>query len=506
MPENLTSYWLDSVELPSFDPLTADIKTDTVVIGAGITGITTAYLLSRQGLKVTVLDAGNILDGTTGRTTAKLTAQHGLIYDHLIKEFGEEKAKQYYQSNQDAIEFVRQLVVDLNIDCDLAEEDAYIFAETEEDKLKIDKEVQAYEKLGIDGGFVDSLPLDIETKGAVVMRNQAQFHPVKYLKRLVDEIVAAGGQVFENTRVMDIEKGDRPSAITESGHKVTGENIAVCSHFPFYDKEGFYFARMRPKRSYSLAVKPKENFPGGMYISASKPKHSLRYTSLDGEQLVIVGGQGHPTGHKSNTDENYEKLYEFGDKVFGIEDVPYRWSSQDPETLDKVPFIGKYSKDDDNIFVGTGYRKWGMSNGTLAGMLLHDWILHFDNPYSDLYSPDRPHQGHNVKKFVKENTHVAKRFVKDLVDLSEKTVDDLGYDEGAIVSLGGKKAAAYKDKDGELHVVNSACTHFGCDVKWNCSERSWDCPCHGSRFYYNGEVLEGPAVKPLDQIDPDKKQ
>ena len=342
LPDQASSYWLETTDLPSFNPLEEDMQTEAVVVGAGIAGITTAYLLSQQGIKVTVLEAERIVSRTTGNTTAKLTAQHHLIYDHLLQEFGEEKARLYYEANQEAVNFIRNLVKENRVDCDFSTQDAFIYATSKEKEAELEKEYEAYQKLGIDGKFQTQLPFDLEVEAALAMHQQAQFHPAKYLNYLVEEILRAGGKIFENTRVIDIDHGKEPAVETANGHKVKGRYVAVCSHFPFYDKDGFYFARMKVNRSYLLAAKAKKKLPDGMFISAEKPGYSLRATMENNEQIVFIGGQGHSAGHKENTLDSYEKLYEFGNELFNLEEVLYRWSSQDPMPLDRIQ-IGRAS-------------------------------------------------------------------------------------------------------------------------------------------------------------------
>lgn len=499
-PDVAESYWLDSAELRKFPKVTEDVVADAVVIGAGISGVMTAYLLTQQGYKVVVVEAGKVLNGTTGYTTAKLTAQHGLIYDYLIEHLGQEKTRLYYEANAKALEYVKEVVVQKEIDCDFSEETAFIYAEDKEQQKKVQKEAQAYEKLGIDGGFTDDIPLNILNFGAVMMKSQAQFHPVKFLIPLIEEIVAAGGAFFEHTMIQDIEKGETSAAITADGLKVSGKYIAVCSHFPFYDKEGFYFARLHPKRSYTLAVETAMKFPGGMYLSAGDPKYSLRTVYEGGKKLILIGGNGHSVGHKDDTKENYEQLYQFGQKTFGVEKVHYRWSAQDPSPLDKVPYIGSYGLGDENIFVATGYRKWGMTTGILAGQLLTDLITGKQSDYEEVFTPERLNKT-TVKKGFKQNKHVAKMLVKDKIENPSSHLTDLQEDEGKVIEFNDQRAGAYRDRQGALHIVDTTCTHMGCETRWNNAERTWDCPCHGSRFSYEGNVVEGPATKPLKKLE-----
>lgn len=501
LPRFPEPYWRKSTKLPSFPKLQKDVRVDVAVVGGGITGLTSAYLLAKSGAKVAVVEAGSILNGTTGHTTAKITSQHSLIYDELISHFGEENAGLYYQANDDALQFIKSLVREKKIDCDLTEEDAYIYTNSNQEMDKLLKEFKAYEKLGVTGGeYVSSLPIPVEAMAAVVMRNQAQFHPLKFLRYLVDAFTEMGGQIYENTTAVDIEEGNEPVVTTRDSYKVRCSQLIVSSHYPFYDAKGFYFSRMHVNRSYVLAVKTEKEFPGGMYINAETPTHSLRSTDWDGEQLVLFGGYSHKTGQETNTHQYYEALEGFAAKTFGIKEIPFRWSAQDPTTQDKLPFIGNYSASTERIFVATGYNKWGMTNGINAALLLTDLVLMKDNPYKDLFDPQRFNVDPQLKNFVVHNVNVAKELVKGKLERPSLSPEDLGNDEGAVVTVNGKRAGAYRDVDGKLHIVDTTCTHLGCELKWNDGDRTWDCPCHASRFSSKGDVLEGPAEMPLEKI------
>lgn len=500
LPAFSTSYWNDTGSTEEFSSLKEDLSADAVVVGGGITGITTAYLLVKEGLKVVLLEAGKLINGTTGHTTAKVTAQHGVIYDELLHHFGTEKTKLYYEANHEALSFIRNQITELDIQCDWTDENAIIYAEAEQYLKQIQKEHEAYQKIGIESEFLDRLPFDLAIKGAVSMKSQGQFHPVKYLAVLVSEILKHGGLIFEKTPAVDIETGKQPKVVTKDGHKVSCEHVAIASHFPFFDGAGFYYARMHPERSYAIGVKTDKEFPGGMYLSADSPTRSLRAAAHQGEQLIIVGGESHQTGQGMCTSKHYEALKEFSGKLFGSLSIPYRWSAQDLISLDKIPYIGQLTSRHENIFVATGYRKWGMTNGTAAGLLIKDLILKNKNPYTELFTPSRFQADPSLKTFVSENADVAKHLIQGKVDMPEKNIHDLGMDEGASVTYNGKRAGAYKDNHGKLFVVDTTCTHLGCEVEWNNAERSWDCPCHGSRFSFEGDVLEGPATKPLQKL------
>ncbi|MCH6265640.1 FAD-dependent oxidoreductase [Neobacillus citreus] len=494
-------YWRE-IELPSFEALNEDLSVDVAVVGAGITGITAAYLLTQEGLKVAILEAGTVLNGTTGHTTAKLTAQHDIIYDELISHFGEEKARQYYESNLSAIEFVERLVNEKGIDCDFSKEDAYVYVTTEQSKKKLGTESEAYQRLGIPSTLKDTIPFNIQITGALAMHNQAQYHPLKFLRALLDEAVKAGCQVYEHTTAWDIEdaEGSQPVVVTKGGNRVSCKHVIMASHFPFYDKPGLYFARMYASRSYAIGIKPAKEYPGGMYISADDPPRSIRYTPIDGEKLIIVGGEKHKTGQGEDTMKHFEALEAFAEEVFGIKEYAYRWSAQDLITLDKVPYIGPITEDRLNVLLATGFKKWGMTTGIFAGHLLRDYVLGRDNPYKDLYSPHRFNADPELKNVITTNLDVAKHLIKGKIEFVPKDADELVAGEGCSVMFNGKRAGGYKDDDGKLFVVDTTCTHLGCECEWNHAEKTWDCPCHGSRYSFKGEVIEGPAKEGLELL------
>ncbi|MGD6873172.1 FAD-dependent oxidoreductase [Sutcliffiella horikoshii] len=500
LPKGPEAYWRDSAPLPSFPTLNENKKTDVCVVGGGITGITTAYQLAQEGLKVILIDADQILNGTTGHTTAKVTSQHGLIYDEFLQHLGQEKAKLYYQANQEGLHFIRDLVDLKRIQCDFSEQNAYIYSQTEQDDQKVIKEFEAYQKLGIDGDLTYDIPFPIETKSVIVMKNQAQFHPLQYLKVLVDGIVEKGGEIYEHTVATDVEESRDLSVVTKNGAKIDCEYIVAGSHFPFYDDKGFFFTRMYAERSYVLAAKTEKEPPEGMYYSAGQPSRSLRYVTIDGEKVALIGGDGHRTGQGKDTLKHYEALKSFGEEVLGIKEILYRWSAQDLYTLDKVPYIGRITSGHPNIFIATGYRKWGMTNGTAAALLLQDLILGRKNAYEDLFSPSRFVADPSLKKFISSNMNVAGHLIEGKLDRPSKKPEDLGLDEGGVVMINGRRAGAYKNDKGEVYCVDTTCTHLGCEVEWNHGDRSWDCPCHGSRFSIHGDVLEGPADKPLEKL------
>jgi len=500
LPEFPQSYWINSTDFQDLSPLTKDKKVDITIIGGGISGITTAYLLVNEGFKVAVIEADKILHGTTGHTTAKVTVQHGLIYDELIQNMGKETAELYYQSNNNGLNFIKNMVMSQNIDCDFSGQDAYIYTKSDQYVNKLSKEYNAYEKLGIRGSLLDTIPIEIPMKKAIVIKNQAQFHPLKYLYHLTRKVIDKGGLIYEHTVAVDIEEGDHPVVITKTGQKISSNYVIIASHFPFYAIRGLFFSRMYVKRSYVLGVKTKSEFPGGMYINAENPTRSLRLTEIDGENLVLISGESHKVGQGKSEILHYKALMEFGEETLGLNKIKYRWSTQDLITLDKVPYVGYLTSNHQNVFVATGYRKWGMTNSTAAALLLKDLILKKENPFQELYSPSRFYMDPSLKKFFSINMDVAKHLIKGKFEIIEKNPSDLEKDEGSVVTINGKRAGAYRDHQGDIHLVDTTCTHLGCELEWNDAERTWDCPCHGSRYSIHGEVIEGPTEKPLDKI------
>ncbi len=501
LPQDPGSYWIDVDNLPSFSHLQQDISADVIIVGGGITGLTSAYLLANEGVKVAVLEAGKLLNGTTGHTTAKITAQHEAIYDEFIHNYGKSKARLYYEANTEALAFIKETVESRQINCDFSQQDAYLYATTEKYAAKLEKEAKAYEKLGIEGHLVDTIPFDIEIAKALVMKNQAQFHPVKYLAHLIRLITEKGGLIFENTTAVNVETESKPTVLTREGLRASGNMILSCSHFPFYEGTGLYSTRMHANRSYILAAKTKKSYPGGMYLSVDQPSRSLRSVKINGEEMVLIAGEGHKTGQGKDTMEHYKALESFAQQVLGVEKIFYRWSAQDLITLDKIPYIGEITSSQPNVLIATGFRKWGMTNGTAAALLFRDMVLGKRNAYQELYNPSRFYAHPSLKNFLLDNADVVGHLLKGKLEQPSASIEDLSEDEGTVVLIDGHRKGAYKDKEGTLHIVDTTCTHIGCEVEWNSGERTWDCPCHGSRFSYTGEVVEGPAEKPLQRHD-----
>lgn len=498
-------YWIASTPETDYPEVTEDLSIDIVIIGGGMTGITSAYLLKKQGYKVAVIDADRIIQGTSSHTTAKITSQHGLIYNKILNSLGREHAKQYADSNESAVHFIADLIKEKNISCDFSWQSAYIYTQDDNYVEKIQKEVEIASELGIKASYLEETPLPFNIKAAVRFDDQAQFHPRKYLLELQKEIPGDGSYIFENTRIMEVNEGQPCKLITEKGKTITALNVILASHYPCYDGMGMYFTRLYAEKSYALAIKAKEKFPGGMYISAEKPGRSLRSTPYQDSELILVVGEHHKTGQGEDLNKHYINLKQFAMETYRVESIPWRWSTHDYTTPDGVPYIGNLTSNTPNIFVATGYGKWGMTTSTLAAILLKDLITTGKSPWADLFSPSRFTPMASAANIIKENADVAKHLIKGKLSIPPNNVL-IEKGEGKVIDVDAQRAGAYRDNTGALHIVDTTCTHVGCELNWNNAEKSWDCPCHGSRFTYEGDIIEGPAIHKLKHITDGKNE
>ncbi|MFB1080399.1 FAD-dependent oxidoreductase [Jeotgalibacillus sp. JSM ZJ347] len=490
------SYWLED-GVPDAEKLTDNHETDILIAGAGIAGITAGLLLAKEGFKVTIADANRICQGTTGYTTAKVTAQHGMVYDQFLSQHGKEKAKLYYDANAEAMNWMKQQISEHEIDCDFSIQEAGVYTIDQPEQLE--REWKAYQALGIDGEFTDEMPYDIGAAAVLKMSNQFQFHPVKYLKAILSEFLKLGGKVYEKTKLLEAdEHSDGVEAKTEDGYTIKAKKLIAATHFPFVDFKGLYFSRLKPERSYTSAAVVNESFAEGMYISAENPTKSIRTTPYkNGKKLLIIGGEGHKTGQNDIEGSRYQRLESFAKAKFGVTDFKYRWSSQDLYTVSGIPYAGLVTGHHDHIYIATGFRKWGMSGGTAAAHIIKDLITHKHNRFQELFNPSSHDVSSSIGTFVSENANVGAELVKGKLKSPDKTEENILRGEGGIIKDNSGKTGAYRDEEGKLHKVDITCTHMGCECAWNQDERSWDCPCHGSRFSFDGAVLEGPAVTPL---------
>jgi glycine/D-amino acid oxidase-like deaminating enzyme/nitrite reductase/ring-hydroxylating ferredoxin subunit len=497
LPGRPVSLWLATTPETHYPPLSGDVSVDVAVLGGGITGIATAYFLKQAGATVAVVEAGRVVESVTGNTTAKITSLHGLIYDQLVSDFGEEKARLYGEAQETAKERIASLVGQLQIDCDFRRAAAYTYTLDEREREQVEREVEAAKRLGLPAAYTEETELPFAVRAAVRFDNQAQFHPRKYLLALAEKIPGGGSHVFEATRAFDIEDGE-PCSVKTSGGTVRAKSVVVSTHFPYYDPN-IYFAAMYPTRSYVLGCCLNGPVPQGMYVSTGTPHNSIRNNPYEGGELVMLGGEHHKTGQGGDTRERYQRLEEWARANFDVASVEFRWSTQDNNTVDGVPFIGKLSKGSERVYVATGFKGWGMTNSHVAALLLADVISGRENPWAELFDPSRFKPVTSARDFIRENMNVAKEFMADRVSTPElKDLASIPRGGGEVVEWRGERVAVYKDERDTVYACSAACTHMGCVVHWNSAERSWDCPCHGSRFNYDGRVIQGPANEDLE--------
>lgn len=492
-----TSYWVETAPPCEFTQLTSDVSADVCVIGGGIVGITTAVLLKRAGKRVALLEMDRVLRGTTGYTTAKVTSGHSIIYSELEKKHGPDTARLYAQANEAGLAKIRELADET--DCDLETKPNYVYAESGEQLGSIQEEAEAARRAGLPATFVTETDLPYPVAGAVRQENQAQFHPLKYLNPLATEVAGEGSFVFDRTKATGVEEGTPCCVRTEHG-SVTCENVVVATNYPFLDR-GLFFARVHPKRSYCVSGPvPDDKLVDGMFISTDQPTRSVR-TIRDGDRtIMLIGGEGHNVGQEEDTEKHYRNLETWARDRFGMTEFTHRWSTQDGSPVDDIPYVGTLRRTSDRLFVATGFKKWGMTNGTIAASLITDLILGRENPYAALYDPHRLTVAASASSFVEENVKVGAKFVGDRIAHPQRGgVDDLAPGEAAVLGVGTNQVAAYRDDAGTIHAVSAVCTHLGCIVNWNPAERTWDCPCHGSRFSFQGRVIQGPAVQDLEK-------
>jgi len=425
------SVWTDNVNLPEFDSLSTDAKTDVLIVGGGLCGIMCAYYLEQAGVDYILVEGNEIASGITKNTTAKITSQHGLIYSKLLKGGGKEKAQMYLEANQKALEEYERLCH--NIDCDFEKKDAYTYSMN--DRAKIEEEVSAVNSLGFNADFVQITQLPFEIKGAIRFKNQAQFNPLKFIAK-----IAEGLKIYKDTFVRELT----PTEVITNKGRIRAKKIIAATHFPFLNKHGSYFVKLYQHRSYVSAFDIAPNL-NGMYVDEDKKGLSFR----NYKNLLLVGGSGHRTGKQSGA---WEDLSNFAREYYPDARQQYRWAAQDCMSLDGVPYIGQYSKNTPEMYVASGFNKWGITSSVVAAMILSDMVQEKKNDFAEVFSPQR--------------SMLKPQLVANGVE--------------ATLNI--------------LTPTAKRCPHLGCALKWNKAEHTWDCPCHGSRFESDGTLIDNPSM------------
>jgi glycine/D-amino acid oxidase-like deaminating enzyme/nitrite reductase/ring-hydroxylating ferredoxin subunit len=489
-PQDRT-YWNETAQVPSFPQLSGDLDVDVAVIGGGIVGITAARMLKDQGLKVAVIEARRVGRQVTGKSTAKMSSQHGILYQTLEQKFGEDKARLYAEAQEAGIRRISELASQYGIDADIEPMPAYVYTQDESYVSKLEKEVDIARRLGLPASFQrGDIGLPFEVLAAMRWDGQAQFHPVKYVAGLAATIPGDGSHVFEGSRAVEWE----PTRVVTDRGTVTARHVVMATHIPL-GQVGMYYAMAYPHAEPVIAA-PIGRVPPGMYKNAESPGRSIRTHRSGDRTSAIVAGDSFKPGHPDDEQKSIRDVEAWLAEHFDAGPVEYRWINEDYEAMDQAPYIGWSSKGD-GYLVATGFAAWGISNGTVAGMIIADLVAGRENRWLPVFDASRVKPVAGAKEFAKENLSVAAHLVGGYLSRKPKDYDALEPGHAAIMKVDGENVAAFKDEQGVVHAVSAVCTHMGCLVGWNATDRTWDCPCHGSRFELSGEVIHGPATQPL---------
>ncbi len=535
----MNSYWINSEKnKEKYNKVEKNIETDICIIGGGITGISTAYYLTKENLKVTVLDMGKIGFQTTGNSTAKITSQHGLFYKDLKDSKGEDFARLYYDANEDAIKNIKKIVEKEKIQCDLECQSAYVLAANREEVQKVKDEVEVVRGFGGHAEYLEREDIDknlliLNPLAAIRFKNQAQFNSYKYTIELAKICKNLGANIYENTKVVDVrDEKDYYYLETEDGYKIKAKYLVITTKYPIINIPGFYFMKMYQSTSYGISIPVKEKLFDGMYITSTNPKVSLRMakvdnniikdvvdgnienyakqdkenrkrvkekqnSKIDNEYVLIVVGADHKTGEKTDLSNSYKKLENIAKQIYPQGKVENYWNTEDCITLDKIPYIGKYSNIWENAHVATGFNKWGITTSNIAANIITDMIIGRKNRYEDIFISTRVEPVKNRQEVGNMLKETVSSLVLKKFELPESEQASLKNEEGKIIEIEGEKVGAYKDKEGRIYTIVPKCAHLGCELSWNNLDKTWDCPCHGSRYDYTGKMLYGPTVKDL---------
>lgn len=500
------SLWMDTASTPDYPPLTVDARAHVCIIGAGIAGMTAAYLLARAGKAVVVIDSGSIGGGETGRTTAHVSNALDDYYHKLGRLFGDDGIRTAAESHTAAIQRIEAIAELEDIDCDFERVDGFLFLGEGGKRSLLEDELDATHVAGLtDTGLFERAPIEaFRTGPALRFPRQAQFHPLKYLNGLARAITRDGGRIYCGTQAKNIEDGTPARVTTADGHTITAEDIVVATNSPVNDWMVMH-TKQAAYRTYAIGLKvPAGVIPHMLLWDTADPYHYVRVHQADKPgadyEVLIVGGEDHKTGQAQHTDDRFTHLENWARSRFPMAtDVMYRWSGQVLEPVDGMAFIGKNPGSDEHIYIATGDSGNGITHGTIAGILLTDLITGHENPWSALYDPSRI-TFRSASDYARENLNVAEQYSSWLTAGDVGSVEEIANGSGAVIRRGMKKIAVYRDAAGKVSECSAVCTHLYCIVDWNATEKTWDCPCHGSRFDPYGKVVTGPAISDLEPI------
>lgn len=497
----MSSLWIDTSEGINFPCLEEDKKVEVCIIGGGLTGLACAYYLTQAGFSVVLLEKDKIGSKTSGNTTAKITSQHGLFYDYLASTYGLDASKEYLFSQEKAIQDIKEIIEKNNIACDFEIQNNYVYTTKQEEVPLLQKEQKTLEKLSFSSKLEKEIPLPVSSVLAAIMfPNQAQFHPRKYMFSLCNLIKKNGASIYENTKVYDVKKEMDSYLVKTKNYTVSAKYVILATHFPILNIPGFYFLKMYQETSYLIALNAKEPLFPGMYITAKTPTTSFRTAKINGKELLLVGGYNHKTGAGIDNKEAYHTLEKVAKSLYPNAELKYCWNARDCISVDKIPYIGTYSVTTPGLYVATGFKKWGMTNSHVAARILTNLILGKEENEDSIYNSTRFHP----IKHQEEVKNIVKQTYTSLVSLPLKkiktTISDLNPGDGKIVEYEGNKIGIYLDEKGNYHAIKPFCSHLGCTLTFNNLDKTWDCPCHGSRFDCDGHSLYEPSIKDLEMI------
>jgi glycine/D-amino acid oxidase-like deaminating enzyme/nitrite reductase/ring-hydroxylating ferredoxin subunit len=503
--EKTKSLWMETAGVPKQEALKADSSTDVCIVGAGIAGLTTAYLLARENLSVVLLDDGPVAGGQSQRTTAHLSNALDDRYVEVERIHGEEGSRLVADSHSAAIDRIESIVMAENIQCDFARLDGYLFAAPDQSDDILDKELEAAHRAGLSGvELVPCAPISsFDTGRALRFPRQGQFHPLKYFAGMADAIEGMGGRIFSRTHVQSVEGGKQPQVKIKDGPLVRAKAVVVATNTPINDLLTIH-TKQAPYLTYVIAAEvPAGAISKALYWDTLREYHYLRLQpGTGGKEVLIVGGEDHKSGEADDQAQRWDRLEKWARERFPMMGtIEYRWSGMVMETTDGLAFIGPNPGDKENVYIATGDSGMGMTHGTIAGMLLTDLIQGRENKWSKIYDPARkPVWGMAWKEYIVENADVARQYIKDWLGGSDvSSPDEIARCSGAVMREGLTKVAIYRDTRGDFHRCSAVCPHLGCIVHWNDAEKTWDCPCHGSRFDPQGAVISGPANAGLEK-------
>ncbi len=489
----------------NYPPLQDEFSTDVVIVGGGITGLTTAYLLQTTGYNVALVDTHSVGYGVSGFNSGHLTSMLlDMKYSKIISAFGEENTRTIGSAIQKSIDMIERIVLDNHIDCRFRRIPGYLYAEYETQRQALYREHEAASKAGLQLNRVYRVPLPFTTDEGSMVGNQARFHPLKYVQGLARLFTNAGGRIFENSQVQSVQSGSRKTlhAIETAQGRIHAEEIVLATHTPIGLRPALQ-SRLTPLRSYIIGIRADNGLEDALFWDMDEPYHYIRLAKDEHGVILIIGGEDHKTGEHRDTDVCFQNLEHYARDRFRVRSVDYHWSAQLYDPADGLPYIGKIS----GVYVATGFSGEGLTFGTLAGKMISDQIRGIRNPCDEILDPNRTDIAASAEGFISENVGTISHLVKDrLQKAAPCTPEEIPIGEGRICSINGDKTAVYHADDDVFHLFSPVCTHMKCIVAWNESEKSWDCPCHGGRFDANGNVLNGPPVEPLRLIKTEQAQ